>query len=132
MNQSPFLKSVSDFMHAQRYSRRTIDSYLYWIKLFILFNGKKHPSLLNDDDIKRFLTFLATERNVASGTQALALNAIVYLKTKYLNQTVGDLSGFNKSHKQPKLPVVLTLVVLSQLSAQGVRSPLSALTRGVT
>ncbi len=69
MNQSPFLKSVSDFMHAQRYSRRTIDSYLYWIKLFILFNGKKHPSLLNDDDIKRFLTFLATERNVASGTQ---------------------------------------------------------------
>lgn len=58
MNQSPFLKTVSDFMHAQRYSRRTIDSYLYWIKLFILFNGKKHPSLLNDDDKNAFLRFL--------------------------------------------------------------------------
>ncbi|WP_409525974.1 integron integrase [Nitrincola sp. MINF-07-Sa-05] len=118
MNKSPFLKSVSDYMLVQRYSRRTIDTYLYWIKFFILFNGKKHPSHLNDDDIKRFLTFLATERNVASGTQALALNAIVYLKTKYLNQSVGDLSGFNKSNKQRKLPVVLTLIEVSDLLSQ--------------
>ncbi len=47
-------------MRVHRYSRRTIDSYLYWIK--------------------RFLTFLATERNVAAGTQALALNAIVFAR----------------------------------------------------
>jgi len=87
MAKSPFLQSVEDFMRVQRYSRRTIDSYLYWIKFFILFSGKQHPSVLDDDAIKRFLTFLATERNVSAGTQALALNAIVFLKTKFLGQT---------------------------------------------
>ncbi|QEW05353.1 site-specific integrase [Nitrincola iocasae] len=84
MDKSPFLKSVSDFMHTLRYRRRTVDTYLYWIKIFILFNGKKHPSLLNDEDIKRFLTFLATERQVAPSTQALALNAIVFFKNQVL------------------------------------------------
>ncbi|KEA62813.1 Integron integrase IntI4 [Marinobacterium lacunae] len=115
MARSPFLKSVEDFMRVQRYSRRTIDSYLYWIRLFILFCGKRHPSELGDDDIKRYLTFLATERNVSAGTQALALNAVIFLKTKFLGQTVGDLSGFNRSQRQRKLPVVLTTGEVSAL-----------------
>jgi hypothetical protein len=34
-------------------SRRTIDSYLYWIKLFILFSGKQHPSGPGDEHINR-------------------------------------------------------------------------------
>jgi len=59
MAKSPFLQSVDDLMRVHRYSRRTIDSYLYWIKFFILFNGKQHPSVLDDEAIKRFLTFLA-------------------------------------------------------------------------
>lgn len=65
MTRSPFLKSVEDFMRVRRYSRRTIDSYLYWIKYFIVFNDKQHSSALGDDHIVRFLTYLAVERNVA-------------------------------------------------------------------
>ena len=78
-------------MCVQRYSHRTIKSYLYWIKYFILYNDKRNPTQLHDEDIIRFLTFLAVERNVSGGTQALALNAIVFLKTKFLGQAVGDL-----------------------------------------
>ncbi|MGD9661095.1 MAG: integron integrase [Porticoccaceae bacterium] len=117
MAKSPFLKSIEDFMHVQRYSRRTIDTYLYWIKFFILFSDKQHPSGLGDEHIKRFLTFLATERQVSAGTQALALNAIVFLKVKFLGQTVGDLRGFNRSQRQRKLPVVLTQTEVSALLA---------------
>jgi len=43
------------------------------------------------------------------------LNAVVFLKTKFLNQTVGDLSGFNRSQRQRKLPVVLTAREVSDL-----------------
>lgn len=68
-----------DFLRTRRYSQRTISTYLYWIKLFILFNGKQHPTVLRDEHIVRFLTFLATERNVSAGTQALALNAVVFV-----------------------------------------------------
>jgi len=118
MAKSPFLKSVEDYMRVQRYSSRTIDSYLYWIRFFIVFNGKRHPSELGDEDIKRFLTFLVTERNVSASTQALALNAINFLKTKFLGQTVGDLSGYSPSQKQRKLPVVLTGDEVSRLLAQ--------------
>lgn len=57
MGRSPFLKSVEDHMRVHRYSRRTIDAYLYWIKHFILYNGKRHPSDLGDEHIVRFLTF---------------------------------------------------------------------------
>jgi integron integrase len=132
MAKSPFLESVEAFMRVHRYSRRTIDSYLYWIKLFILFSGKQHPSVLGDAHIKRFLTFLATEKNVSANTQALALNAIVFLKTKFLGQTVGDLSGFNRSQRQRKLPVVLTRTEVSALLAElkGVHYLMAALLYG--
>ncbi|MFV0477054.1 MAG: integron integrase [Parahaliea sp.] len=115
MGRSPFLKSIEDYMRVHRYSRRTIDSYLYWIKSFIIYNKKRHPAELDDEHIMQFLTFLATERNVAAGTQSLALNAIVFLKTKFLGQAVGDLSGFRHASRQRKLPVVLTRKEVSAL-----------------
>lgn len=62
MTQSPFLKSIKDFMMVRNYSLRTIDSYIYWIKYFIVFNGKQHPSQLGDVEIERFLTHLAVNR----------------------------------------------------------------------
>ncbi|MFC6672288.1 phage integrase N-terminal SAM-like domain-containing protein [Marinobacterium aestuariivivens] len=132
MARSPFLESVEDFMRVQRYSRRTIETYLYWIKLFILFSGKQHSSALGDEHIKRFLTFLATECNVSAGTQTLALNAVVFLKTKYLGQTVGDLAGFNRSQRQRKLPVVLTRNEVAALLAElkGVHYLMAALLYG--
>ncbi len=118
MSKSPFLKSVEDFMLVQRYSRRTISTYLHWIKYFILFSGKRHPSQLHDEDIIRFLTFLAVERNVSAGTQSLALNAIVFLKTRFLGQSVGDLSGYSSARKPRKLPVVLTRKEVAALLSQ--------------
>lgn len=108
MSESPFLKSIESFMRVRQYSRRTIDSYLYWVKYFIVFNKKQHPEQLGDADIERFLTYLVVERDVSPATQAIALNAIVFLKTKFLNQPVGDLSAFSRSTRQAKLPVVLT------------------------
>ena len=41
---SPFLESISRFMTVRRYSKRTIETYLYWIKYFIIFHKKRHPS----------------------------------------------------------------------------------------
>lgn len=105
-------------MLVKRYSRRTISAYLYWIKYFILYSGKRHPNELHDEDIIRFLTFLAAERNVAAGTQALALNAIVFLKTKFMGQKVGDLSGYSAARKPRKLPVVLTRQEIAALLKQ--------------
>lgn len=108
MAKSPFLESVARFMQVRSYSRRTIDSYLHWIKYFILFCGKQHPEHLDERDIERFLTHLAVDKHVSPGTQSLALNALVFLKTKFLEQPLKPLEHFQKSRRQPKLPTVLT------------------------
>ena len=118
MSSSPFLDSVRDFMHVRRYSRRTVDSYLYWIKYFIVFNDKKHPTEMGAVEVERFLTHLAVNRNVSAATQAIALNALAFLYHKFLNMPLGDLGAFRKSSKQRKLPVVLTQDEVSRLLGQ--------------
>lgn len=119
---SPFLRSVYEHMMVARYSKRTIETYLYWITYFIRYNGKEHPSKLDGKHVELFLTYLAVERKVSSTTQRLALNAIAFLYNKYLNQPLGDVGNFRRSRVQPKLPVVLTKTevrdLLSHLSGQ--------------
>jgi integron integrase len=108
MSSSPFLDSIQKYMLVRRYSRRTVGSYLYWIKYFIVFHDKKHPTALAPSAVEEFLTFLATERNVSAATQAIALNALVFLYDKFLQQPIGDVSQFRRASRQAKLPTVLT------------------------
>jgi integron integrase len=95
-------------MLVRRYSRRTVRSYLYWIRYFIVFNGKRHPAELGPVHVEAFLTYMAVSRLVSSATQAIALNALAYLYNKFLQQPLGDVSGFRRSTRERKLPVVLT------------------------
>lgn len=53
MGKSPFLNSIESFMLSRRYSRRTVETYLYWIKYFIIFNNKQHQSELGDVEIEK-------------------------------------------------------------------------------
>lgn len=118
MAKSVFLQSLKEHMRARNYSKRTIESYCYWVKSFILFCDKQHPAKLGAEDVERFLTWLAVERHVAPGTQALALNALVFLKKKYLSQPLELSSGFSYSTRQRKLPVVLTQQEVAKLLAE--------------
>ena len=71
-NQSPFLASISRYMAVRRYSKRTIESHLYWIRYFIIFNKKRHPSDMGGLEVEEFLTHLAVDRKVAAATQRAA------------------------------------------------------------
>jgi len=73
-------------MLIRQYSRRTIDCYLRWIKRFILFNHKRHPTELPLSSIELFLTHLALERNVSPSTQAIALNSLAVLYNQFLHK----------------------------------------------
>ena len=88
---SPFLSSVYDYMSVRRYSRRTIKSYLYWIRYFILFHDKRHPEAMGALEVEQFLTHLAVTRKVSASTQKIALNALAFLYNKLLEQPLGDL-----------------------------------------
>ena len=115
---SPFIESISRFMAVRHDSPRTIEAYLYWIRYFIHFHNKCHPKEMGGVEIERFLSFLAVERRVSMATQKLALNALAFLYNRFLNQPLGDVSGFRRSKIPPKLPVVLTRAETSALLAQ--------------
>ena len=56
MAKSPFLESIRTFMIVRNYSKRTIESYLHWIKYFIIFNHKQHPDKLRVTEIEALMT----------------------------------------------------------------------------
>jgi hypothetical protein len=58
-----------------------------WIKQYIIFHGKRHPSDMGEREIAEFISHLATERKVAASNQNQALNAIVYLYKHVLRTT---------------------------------------------
>ena len=108
MYNSIFLNHINQYMLTRHYARLTIKSYIYWIKFYINFNNKQHPSKLNDVDVERFLTYLTVERRVSSSTQAQALNALVFLYKEIIKHPLELTMNFKKSTKQRKLPTVLT------------------------
>ncbi|QSX31444.1 integron integrase [Shewanella cyperi] len=116
-NQSPFMTCVREAMRMRGYSIKTEKAYLYWIKAFILFHGKRHPDTMGREEVGQFLTYIANQRNVAINTQKLALNALVYLYHKHLHQDLGDL-GFRYSCKQRQLPTVLNPSEISLILQQ--------------
>jgi hypothetical protein len=50
-------------------STSTERAHVHWVRRYILFHRKRHPSELEENDVRRFLTFLAVERRVAASTQ---------------------------------------------------------------
>ena len=57
-----------DALRVKHYSARTEDTYIAWVKNYILFHNKRHPREMGVDEIGQFLTHLATEKDVSAST----------------------------------------------------------------
>ncbi len=107
-NHSPRLfDQLRRHLRDQNYAYRTEQTYLHWIKRYILFHHKKHPASMGADQITAFLSHLANERHCSPNTQRIALNALIYLYRKFLSRELESLK-FENAHTKPRLPVVLT------------------------
>ena len=102
------LEEVRQVLRFRHYSLRTEQTYVEWIRRFILFHGKRHPREMGEREIGAFLTYLAVERNVAASTQNQALSAILFLYRDVLKAAVGSLEGVERVRRPAKLPVVFT------------------------
>jgi hypothetical protein len=72
-------EQVGRVIRTGRYSHRTEQVYWYWIRYFIRYHGMRHPSDMGEREVAAFLTWLATERDVAAASQEQALDALVFL-----------------------------------------------------
>lgn len=73
------LDQVRAAIRVRRYNRRTEDTYVHWIRRFILLDAKRrHPTEMGEREITAFLTYLAVDKNVAASKQNQALSTLPY------------------------------------------------------
>jgi integron integrase len=101
-----------------RYARRTEEAYVHWIRRFILYNDRRHPKDLVEADVRRFLSALAVEQQVAASTQNQALAALSFLYDRVLNQPLERIDGVAPARRPQHVPVVLSEDELRALLAE--------------
>lgn len=78
------LDQVRARIRVKHYSIRTEEAHVDWIKRYIRFHDKRHPSELSAAHVERFMSYLATERDVAASTQNQARGAQLFLYKEML------------------------------------------------
>ncbi len=112
------LDQVRGKIRLKHYSIRTEQSYLDWIKRYIIFHDKQHPAGLGAAEVEAFLTHLAVERRVAASTQNQAKSALLFLYRDVLNNELPWLDNVEKAKAPQRLPVVLTRAEVQALLSQ--------------
>ena len=92
----------------RRYSARTEEAYVHWIRRFVLFHGRRHPKDLGPEHVRDFLSALAVESGVSASTQNQALAAIVFLYDGVLRQALPRIEGIAPAKRPRRVPVVLS------------------------
>jgi integron integrase len=107
-NSPKLLDQVRDKIRTMHYSIRTETAYTDWIKRFILFHDKRHPSKMGGVEVEAFLSHLAVKGKVSASTQNQAKSAILFLYRHVLESDLPWLEGVVQAKQPERLPVVLT------------------------
>ena len=110
MEQRPrkLLDRVREAIRRKHYSIRTEESYVAWIKRYILFHNKRHPLEMGCAEIEAFLTHLAVAQKVAASTQNQALSALLFLYREVLQKNLEFPIDSVRAQRPKRLPTVLT------------------------
>jgi integron integrase len=103
-----FLDQVANACRVKHLAYRTEQSYVSWVKRFILFHGKRHPQEMGPVEVRAFLTHLAVNRTVSASTQNQALNAIVFMYREVIRRDPGEFGEFDRAKRPKRLPTILT------------------------
>ena len=102
------LARVRDALRTRHYSRRTEEAYVGWIRRYIVFHRKTHPSQMGAAEISQFLTWLAVDRRVSASTQNQALSALLFLYKQVLVIELAAVPPVVRARTPDRLPVVLS------------------------
>ena len=103
-----FLDQCREVLRFRQMAFRTEQTYVDWIRRFIVWSGKRHPREMGSPEVRAFLTHLAADRNVAAATQNQALNALVLLYREVIGGELKWLDGFEPAKRGQRLPEVLS------------------------
>lgn len=111
------LDQVRARIRVKHYSLRTEQTYVGWIRRFILFHGKRHPRDMGAPEVEAFLSHLAVDRTVSASTQNQALAALLFLYREVLGIDLPWLDGVTRAKRREHVPVVMTRAEIDRLFA---------------
>ena len=130
------LDQCREVMRFKHLSRRTEETYLQWIRRFILFHRSakpdgahgvthptakwiwRHPKDMGEPEVRAFLTDLAVKRGVVAATQNQALNALLFLYREVLGVEMAWVDGFERAKRSQRVPMVLSQAEVRELLGQ--------------
>jgi integron integrase len=115
------LDRVRQAIRLKHYSYRTEQTYVAWIRRYILFHNKQHPQDMGVEEVQAFLSHLAVVDNVSASTQNQALSALLFLYKFVLDQELASVDAL-RAKRSRYLPTVLTKqevqIVINQLTGE--------------
>lgn len=112
------LDQVRSAIPLRHYSIRTEEAYVNVIRRFILYHQKRHPKEMGVDEIRQYLSHLATEDHVAASTQNVALSALLFLYREVMLIDLPLIEGVERAKRPQRIPVVLTPEEVKRVLAQ--------------
>jgi hypothetical protein len=85
---------------------------------FIRFHGKRHPRELGVGEIRAYLSYLPTEKDVAASTENVALSALLFLYRRVLRVELPNVENIERARRSKRIPVVFTSAEVEAILTQ--------------
>ena len=93
MNTNQAITRLRDVLCRQHKALATEDSYVFWLRRYILALRHMPSTLPSKTKLEQFLTDLATKRDLSASSQNQAFNALLFLYRDILKQQLGPVDA---------------------------------------
>lgn len=103
-----WIEGMKRALRLNHYSIRTEQSYIDQVRRFLFYTGPVKADELGENQVQRFLEYLAINRRVAASTQNQAFSALLFFFKRVLNRPLGDMEETVRAARGRRLPEVLS------------------------
>ncbi|MCX6985324.1 MAG: integron integrase, partial [Lentisphaerae bacterium] len=109
---------IKECMRIRHYSYSTEKTYIEWIERFQNYLGKNNVNDVQDDDVRKFMAYLAVNQRVSASTQNQAFCAILFFFRYVLEKEMGDMKDNVRAKRPFRLPVVFSVAEVAKIISQ--------------
>ncbi len=109
------IDTVKRILRLKHRAYQTEKNYIGWLLRFRQFIREKPISLISEEDLRSFLSYLAVERSVSASTQKQAFNALLFFYRHIRRIEMPDLRAVVRARSKITVPIVLTREEVTQI-----------------
>ena len=113
-----FVAAVEEGLRTHRYAYRTEQSYLDWVRRFLIFAQPGTRREIRWDQVRKYLDYLTVVRRVAASTQNQALSALQFMFFQVLKKQAGGRENITRPAQSRRIPTVLTREEVKALTGE--------------